>query len=55
MSVTPVEARSNVLPRFQAPMTPIQTPMSMASSVDVPTSRTVGQSRSMIRSLTGTR
>ena len=51
----PVEARSKVLPRFQAPMTPIQTPMTIARIVEVPTSSTVGHSRSMIRSLTGTR
>ena len=34
---------------------PIQTPITIARIVDVPTSSSVGQSRSRIRSLTGTR
>ena len=36
-------------------MIPIQTPMTIARIVEVPTSSIVGQNRSTIRSLTGTR
>ena len=51
----PVEILSNFPPRFQAPMMPIQTPITIARTVEVPTSSSVGQSRSQISSLTGTR
>ena len=51
----PVETLSNFPPRFHAPRMPSQTPITIARTVDVPTSSSVGQSRSAIRSLTGTR
>ncbi len=52
--MAPVEALSNLPPRCQAPMMPIQTPKTIASTVEVPTSSSVGQSRSSISWLTGT-
>ena len=39
-----VEDRSNLLPRFQPPRMPIHTPITVDSTVDVPTSSTVGHS-----------
>ena len=51
----PVDTLSNLLPRFHAPRMPSQTPITVARIVDGPTSSSVGQIRSRIRSLTGTR
>ncbi len=46
---------SKVWPRFHAATVPIQRPMMIDRTVDVPTSTIVGQSRSHIRWLTGWR
>ena len=50
-----MEVRSKRLPRRHPLLTPIQIPITAASSVEVPTSSSVGHIRSMIRSETGTR
>ncbi len=55
VSAVPVEVRSKVPPRPQAERIPRYTPISVASTVDVPTSSRVGQIRSPTSSATGTR
>ena len=44
-----VDIWSNFRPRFQAAIVPIQRPMTIDRIVEVPTSTTVGHSRSSIR------
>ena len=45
--------RSKVLPRFQPPRMPIQTPMTVDRIVEMPTSSSVGQIRSPMTVPTG--
>src|SRR5215207_3381187 len=52
---TPVWTRSAVLPWFHAPLTPSHRPSSAEMITLVPTSSTVGHSRSPISSVTGRR
>jgi hypothetical protein len=54
-SDTASEPRSNALPRRHAPRMPMNRPMTVDSTVDGPSSSTVGQIRSAITSLTGRR